>query len=898
MPKFGAGGRRTWSSSELQTENESLQGQPGNLSASVTLDDIIENFDALSSKSKSSSRFSLSALKRLSQSHLNIKLPLGLSDAGHSGDDDETTSFYSALQDGFSLSEYITAPVSSHPDGTDLSWALEDQGEIDNMLPKSNFEVFWQDLVYKIKPSFTARDVLRGVEQSVTSKLESIASTIKFNRKSSYDIEENKPVLAGNQPITIIRNIHGSFKSGELTAVLGPSGAGKTSLLNFLSRRREDGYSGKLFAKGIDRKVKISTIPQHDSLPEYLTVRENLLFASRIKNLGAQFNHEASVERVASILGLDVCLDTKTKKISGGQQKRLAIAQELLSKPDILILDEPTSGLDSLTCLKTLMVLKNLVRESVTKLASPIAIVVTIHQPQEEVFELFDRIYVMANGGRTIYDGTPSDCTKFIERHTNIRLPDQDYNPATLLIEIASAEFGEEPIAILEEQVRKNFKARDLVYPLDGNSFLNLENMSSPQEEKYAKSSNEPCSKLALNIDRRIVRGCSIEQSHFWTKTYLLARRCWWSVLRDPKQLVARLVFHIMMPIGLSLMMGPEPGQSNACPRFKDKYTLSELVNSNELVDESIQEEMLLSLENLGFMYILIYSLTAASIGVVTLSFTLDFQRSLKEYYNGWYTMGSYLLARLVTEVPATVILPVITLAIGYPLSNQNTNHGLPELSRHLLTASALILAMMCAQILGMIFGAIYIGHLTTALFASQGATLPFVFLSGFVVRTKNMSSIIYALSFTSYLRHVLEVAVLARYGFNVCNCDPEKVTGKDVELVGVSEKLKTFIKFWAGSSVQESSGENDTQSSQYGTNDNNDDDDIFELVAKQVSLYNSYGVKIESCADVVPYQLHEASLSEKDLPIAFVALLVLTFTMLVLLYLTVKLVVKFRTSL
>lgn len=893
MSKFPLGRRpKARGSTEHRNENESLQGRQENLSASVNLDDIIENFDGTSSKSESSSRFSLATLKRLSQSHLSVSFGY---DRGTTGrDDDETTSFYSALQDGFSLSEYYSAPVSGQPDGIELSWALEDLSEIESMLPRTNFEIFWQDLIYKIKPPIKASDVLRNIEQSLTSRLESVVDRVGFNRRNSYDIEGKCAEYADRKPITIIQSINGSFRSGELTAVLGPSGAGKTSLLNFLSRRRDEGYTGRLFAKNVGRKVKISTIPQNDTLPEYLTVRENLLFASRIKNLKPKFNHELSVERVAAILGLDVCLNTKTKKISGGQQKRLAIAQELLSKPDILILDEPTSGLDSLTCLNTLIVLKNLVRESITKLASPIAIIVTIHQPQEEAFELFDRVYVMANGGRAIYDGSPSDCTKFIEQHTNIRLPDAHYNPATLLIEIASSEFGEEPIRVLEEQVRKNFINRELDKTVNLN--LNAKNMtifgesSSDQDNKLSKLTVDPHSKLALNIDRRIAKGCSGDQSHFWLKSSLLARRCWLSILRDPKQLVARLVFHIMVPIGLSLMMGPEPGATNACPQFRDKYTLTELVNSNELTDASIQESMLLSLENLGFIYILIYSLTAASIGVVTLSFTLDFQRSLKEYYNGWYSMGSYLLARLVTEIPATVILSTMTIVIGYSLSNQVIDYGLPNIHRSLITAAALIIGTLTSQILGMIFGAIYVGHLTTALFASQGATLPFILLSGFVVRTKNMSSLLYILSFTSYLRHILEIAVIARYGFNLCNCDPEKVTGKDVELSGVDDRLKHFMKFWATSSGSESMLVNDTQDTQ--------DSDMFELMAQQISLYNTFGVKIRSCADVVPYQLHEVSLSEENLPQSFLALIASTLVMLALLYLTVKLVVKFRTSL
>lgn len=856
------------SSSDVYARNQSAEpiGGQDNLSASVNLDDIIETFDGTS---KSSSRRSLANLRSLSLSRLSAKF--GFSQY----DDQDTTSFYSALQESYSLSEYYTAGISGQPDGTLLSLAIDESSERDIMLPGSNFEVFWQGLSYRIEPTISVRSLICDLEKKVTTHLLSALSIFKCSRSlSSYDIEANRDLK--RKPVTIIQDISGSFRSGELTAVLGPSGAGKTSLLNFLSRRREEGYSGKLYAKNVDRRLKISTIPQHDSLPEYLTVRENMLFASRIKNPLVGHNHEANVERVAGMLGLDVCLDTRTKKISGGQQKRLAIAQELLSQPDILILDEPTSGLDSLTCLKTIMVLKDLVRESMSKLASPIAIVVTIHQPQEEVFELFDRIYVMANGGKAIYDGPPGTCAQFIETHTGIKLHDEDYNPATLLIEIASAEYGQEPIDVLANQVKLEFESKNL---------RSNDKISLRENNLDSKSGAD----RAIDIDRRIARGRSMQQSHFWFKTRVLTGRCWISVVRDPKQMIARLLFYMLMPIVLSLMMGPEPGTTNACPKFKAKYQLSELVASDELSSESIQEDMLLSLENIGFFYILIYSLTSASIGSVTLSFTQDIQRSLKEYFNGWYSMGSYLLARLITEIPVTVIMPLLTLTVGFSMSNQDAGTGFPAAYRILIMAIALMLGTMIAQIMGMIFGAIYIGHITTALFASQGATLPFVFLSGFVVRTKNMSWLIHQLSYTSYLRHVLEITVVARYGFNLCNCDSSKLTGKDVELVGVSPKLKAFMDFWISSSAEQDSASNGTQA---------DDNDVFQLVAKQISLYNTYGIQIKSCADVIPYQLYETSVTEDDLPRSFISLLILNAVMLLLLYLTVKLVIKFRTSL
>lgn len=188
-----------------------------------------------------------------------------------------------------------------------------------------------------------------------------------------------------------------------------------------------------------------------------LTVRENLFYASRLKHPEKGFDHDSNIERVLELLKLESCFDTQISKISGGQHKRVSIAQELLSNPDILILDEPTSGLDSLTCYKTVMVLRDLARLS----PNPMAILVTIHQPQREVFDLFNHVYILATGGRCIYEGNPQNSIKTINQFSGgLQFDAHQYNPASYLVEIASAEFGEKPIESLMEHQQSEFRRR------------------------------------------------------------------------------------------------------------------------------------------------------------------------------------------------------------------------------------------------------------------------------------------------------------------------------------------------------------------------------------------------------------------------------------------------------
>jgi len=358
---------------------------------------------------------------------------------------------------------------------------------------KHHFEVRWSNLTYKVEPKWYHRLQLNSSAGGGSYASSSGSSTSSTITASSARATRQEPVKK-----SILCNLNGSVKSGQVTAVLGPSGAGKTSLLGCLTGKNKSGVSGAVqvipaqrqqlsvdklggqrlgelggegaaksclstlvgnFQEDEGRPMQICTIPQKDYLLNQLTVRENLWFASRLKHPEENFDHDSNIDRVVDLLKLDTCIDTKISKISGGQYKRVSIAQELLSNPDILILDEPTSGLDSLTCYKTVMVLRDLARLS----PNPMAIIVTIHQPQREVFDLFNHIYILAIGGRCIYEGHPSQSIRTInECSGGLHFDADQYNPASYLVEIASAEFGEKPIEALVEHQRREFKRRVL----------------------------------------------------------------------------------------------------------------------------------------------------------------------------------------------------------------------------------------------------------------------------------------------------------------------------------------------------------------------------------------------------------------------------------------------------
>ena len=154
---------------------------------------------------------------------------------------------------------------------------------------------------------------------------------------------------------TILDNINGQINFGTLTAIIGPSGVGKTTLLSCINGLNQSDISNdSLFYVSKTKSIRQCFIVQEqkEHLLMRLTVKESLMYSSKLKNYQIRkykYNHEANIERILNDMLLNECKDNLVGLCSGGEQKRLSIAMELTSivKPNLLCIDEPTSGLDS-----------------------------------------------------------------------------------------------------------------------------------------------------------------------------------------------------------------------------------------------------------------------------------------------------------------------------------------------------------------------------------------------------------------------------------------------------------------------------------------------------------------------------------------------------------------------
>uniref|UniRef100_A0A8D0GIY1 ABC transporter domain-containing protein n=1 Tax=Sphenodon punctatus TaxID=8508 RepID=A0A8D0GIY1_SPHPU len=255
--------------------------------------------------------------------------------------------------------------------------------------------------------------------QDVVIQLNVPGPTLAF-RNISYTVTSTRTfLLKGGEEKEILRDVSGIMKPG-MNAILGPTGSGKTSLLDVIAGWKDPRglKGGQIFMDGkevIDSRFHQCSayVIQEDILTGTLSVRENLQFSASLR-LPQSRNNEAEkklkVNGVIQELGLQDCADTKIgteflRGISGGEKKRCSIGMELITSPSLIFLDEPTTGLDANTANAIMQLLHQLSRKGRT-------VIFSIHQPRHSIFRLFDHLTLM-NKGEIIYAGPAEEATAY-----------------------------------------------------------------------------------------------------------------------------------------------------------------------------------------------------------------------------------------------------------------------------------------------------------------------------------------------------------------------------------------------------------------------------------------------------------------------------------------------------
>uniref|UniRef100_A0A0E0EPM2 ABC transporter domain-containing protein n=1 Tax=Oryza meridionalis TaxID=40149 RepID=A0A0E0EPM2_9ORYZ len=459
-------------------------------------------------------------------------------------------------------------------------------------------------------------------------------------------------VDSGGKAATILNGVSGSARPGEVLAIMGPSGCGKTTLLDTLAgggrltatrggRRRTVALSrssgwGEVAAAAtttVEAALKVlqahelrynatvagAYVTQENVLMATLTVREAIYYSAQIQLPDTMTMAEKlrRADETVREMGLTGTLDTRiggrsSKGISGGQQKRLSICLDILTRPRLLFLDEPTSGLDSAASFHVMSRIIGLAaREGMT-------VVAVVHQPCSEVFELFHVLCLLA-AGNTIFFGPASMAAEFFASNGYPCPPMR--NPSDHFLRTVNKDFDKES----EDRLRCMPAVADEAIDILVNSY------KSSNTSEVAKQDMRH-----INEMDRVTIGRN--RAGFITKTLVLTRRSFVNMYRDIGYYWLRMAIYISI---------------SAC--------LGTIFYNMGYGSDSIRarSSMLMFISTM---------LTLMAIGGFP-SFVEDMKIFSRERLNGHYGVSTFVISNTLSSTPYLLLIAVIPGAIAYYLS-------------------------------------------------------------------------------------------------------------------------------------------------------------------------------------------------------------------------------------
>eukprot|EP01084_Bolivina_argentea_P270777 460508_1 len=473
----------------------------------------------------------------------------------------------------------------------------------------------------------------------------------------------------------ILDNLNGCVKPGELVAVIGPSGSGKSSFLNCIAGRNINGVTGQILFNEVARPINFARftgyVIQDDLYFESLTVSETLKFAADLK-LPNSFTKEQRMQRVNDIideLDLHKCRDTIIgivgKGISGGERRRLAIGLALLNKPSLLMLDEPTSGLDSASALMVGRILKKLAQNK------KITILCTVHQPRYSLAEMFDKLYFLGKGRELYFGQSVPGCLTFFES-AGYKCPEYE-NPADFLLDLVNTadnesnnsksdirlvDMGNETKANEDNDYNEKHKEKSSSI-IDSRHEIIMKLAKYYQESEFAKKAlnySVPSSSHGTNIFNRITKQFYI--TPIYNQIWVITKRSFVHKWREPIATMTQAFNAIAMPL-----------------LFGSVYWQLDLSQQS-------------SYDRISAIALIVLMLSFFPFDILML-FPLEREIFNREQASGMYRPISFFIGRTLAETPQHLIFTWIMGTIAYWM------YGLQNDAQHYLVFMLIVVSMV-----------------------------------------------------------------------------------------------------------------------------------------------------------------------------------------------------------
>lgn len=455
------------------------------------------------------------------------------------------------------------------------------------------------------------------------------------------------------------------------------------------------------------------------------------------------------VNTILERLGLFQKLNVYSGNLSGGEQKRLNIALELVDDPTILFLDEPTTGLDSSSSTQCIQLLKKLARDGKT-------IVCTIHTPSALLFGMFDHLYALADGC-CIYQGSSNNLRPFLSS-LDLTCP-ETFTPSDFLLEIANGDYGEQNCLLTERIQNGNDSHRDLI----------------DRKPSLSKTAIQTTFKTA-NISPQ-----------FTNELRQLIIRNFIVTTRDSTLCQLRLSIHFVIAVFIGCMFnGIGQDASNI-------FNIYKLLFFNIFLLMFTAFSSLQTSCEFSSLMVIIYDFERLKSNSNLFSVPLNLPITKRERFNGWYSTTAYYWALTIADFPLIISTSLIYITITYFMTNQPL-----ELYRFCAYYSVIILLSVTSQGLGLIAGSLM--NVKFTLILGSFFICPFVLFSNFFVQVKDTAPIWHWLFEISYIKHALEGSVQAIFGFNrdKMNCDNEyclyRWPNKFMDSVGITDSYSNVI--------------------------------------------------------------------------------------------------------